>query len=197
MFTKKRKKGVTIPELLGALALSGVLAGVIATLTVFVGNATKQISENSIVTLDSSNCSLLLLNQVNGITVNDADISTVTCDKEISIYSTKQFYYDSNTGSFSTITSENDNWRGSTQIAFKIDSFNNSLNVTSIDKDGNRKESLHQFTDSKIVTDESYITIKEASTYTYLLEVKITYRSEHSKQQKKSYYSSIYINKVL
>ena len=76
MFTKKGKKGTTLFELIGAIALSGVVAMLISTVVVFVSRGSKIITENSNTTVESSNCSIIILNKLNSITVNDAAIGS-------------------------------------------------------------------------------------------------------------------------
>lgn len=195
MFTKKTKKGVSLFELLGAVALSGVVAMLLSAVVLFVSRGSKIITENSNTTLDSSKCSVLILNKINSITVNDASTGTFNANAEAKFFSTKKYIIDDN-GDFKLITPDDDKWTGPKEISFKIDTTTNSLCYSETDKDGNVVNSNFEFYNSTIVAESSYIKIAEASTYTYLFEVKIDYKTKSSSTQTKTYYSSIYVNKV-
>lgn len=194
MFTKKGKKGVSLFELLGAVALSGVVAMLLSAVVLFVSRGSKIITENSNTTLESSNCSILILNKINSITVNDASTGTFNANAEAKFFSTKKYIIDDN-GDFKLITPDNDKWTGPKEISFKIDTTTNSLCYSETDKDGVVSSSSVQFYDSTIIAENSYINIQEASDYTYLLEVKIDYKTKNSTSTK-TYYTSIYVNKV-
>ena len=195
MFTKKGKKGTTLFELLGAVALSGVVAMLISAVLLFVSRGSKIITENSNTTLDSSNCSVLILNKINSISVNDASIGSYNVNEEAKFFSTKKWIV-TDTGDFKSITPDDDEWTGPKEISFKIDTTTNSFCYSETDKDGNVVNSNFEFYNSTIVAESSYIKIEEASTYTYLFEVKIDYRTKSSPTQTKTYYTSLYVNKV-
>lgn len=195
MFTKKGKKGVSLFELLGAVALSGVVAMLISAVLLFVSRGSKIITENSNTTLDSSKCSVLILNKINSITVNDASIGTFNVNSEAKFSSSKKYIVD-DTGEFKLITPEDEKWTGPKEISFKIDTTTNSFCYSETDREGNVINSNFEFYNSTIVAESSYIKIDEASTYTYLFEVKIDYRTKSSPTQTKTYYTSIYVNKV-
>lgn len=194
MFTKKGKKGTTLFELLGAVALSGVVAMLLSAVILFVSRGSKIITENSNTTLESSNCSILILNKINTITVNDASTGTFNANAEAKFFSTKKYIIDDN-GDFKLITPDDDKWTGPKEISFKIDTTTNSLCYSETDKDGVVSSSSVQFYDSTIIAENSYINIQEASDYTYLLEVKIDYKTKNSTSTK-TYYTSLYVNKV-
>lgn len=194
MFTKKNKKGTTLFELIGAIALSGVVAMLISTVVVFVSRGSKIITENSNTTVESSNCSIIILNKLNSITVNDAAIGSYNVNEEAKFYSTKK-YIVTDTGDFKSITPDDSEWTGPKEISFKIDTTTNSFCYNETNKDGVVSSSNIEFYNSTIIAEDSYIKISEASTYTYLFEVKIDYKTKNNATAK-TYYTSLYVNKV-